>query len=623
MPNEEPTVGAARGRIGKQIVLPWSKAVEISFKGMQTRFWRSLITMSSVVLAIAFLMSIWTSAAIVNDLSNVPRRQAQEAEAAVRRAASFLTAGSLTPEDAEELRRLTTVARQWTEQEVSRLGGRVASIQRVPEAKRSAAQASQLAAAQGALEKARHRLEVLSRASATGQASPSADLAQATREALEARMERKRGRYEEIRQILFREGIDIEQEQADQPQNTLNALSAERKSVRENADRLAKVVVSVEEAPPESRGADQQARLVAARLQLSHAQARLQMLDRIAERMSSAEARLPLLLAQIDGIPRLQARVDELEKQRNAPEWTAAREQELTQARADLQQARAGLEAFSAAPAELADARAKVAILRKEEQSLSPDQREQLASVSTKLQQALLWLEAVTAKSAAREAVETQLNELLGSTGGTGRANARAALRQAFLLWAVWDGVASEVKAGSEGTSDPAEEQLRLDELKTVLSTLKSAPTTTASVFGFLTNMKAKDLWLVMLALLVCFVGIVNAMLMSVSERFREIGTMKCLGALDSFIVKLFLLESSFQGAAGTVMGIVIGFVLSLLRATFAYGRYTYTYFPARDILLSAAMSVAVGVILCVLAAVYPAGTAARMEPVEAMRVEE
>ena len=48
--------------------------------------------------------------------------------------------------------------------------------------------------------------------------------------------------------------------------------------------------------------------------------------------------------------------------------------------------------------------------------------------------------------------------------------------------------------------------------------------------------------------MLVAFVGVLNAMLMSVTERFREIGTMKCLGALNSFIVKLFLIESLFQG---------------------------------------------------------------------------
>ena len=75
---------------------------------------------------------------------------------------------------------------------------------------------------------------------------------------------------------------------------------------------------------------------------------------------------------------------------------------------------------------------------------------------------------------------------------------------------------------------------------------------------------KSKQTWLISLSLLVCVVGIANAMLMSVTERFREIGTMKCLGALDTIIVKLFLLESTFQGCAGTSAGILIGFALTL-----------------------------------------------------------
>jgi len=131
---------------------------------------------------------------------------------------------------------------------------------------------------------------------------------------------------------------------------------------------------------------------------------------------------------------------------------------------------------------------------------------------------------------------------------------------------------------------------------------------------------RSKQTWLISLSLLVCVVGIANAMLMSVTERFREIGTMKCLGALDSFIVKLFLLESTFQGSAGTSVGILIGFVLTLGLALIDYGMYVFTYFPAAGILRSAVAALIVGTLLSLVGAMLPAYRAAKMEPVEAMR---
>ena len=74
-----------------------------------------------------------------------------------------------------------------------------------------------------------------------------------------------------------------------------------------------------------------------------------------------------------------------------------------------------------------------------------------------------------------------------------------------------------------------------------------------------------KDKWLIIMSLIVCVVGIANSMLMAVTERFQEIGTMKCLGALDRFVVRLFLLESGFQGLAGALIGALIGCLGSLL----------------------------------------------------------
>lgn len=130
----------------------------------------------------------------------------------------------------------------------------------------------------------------------------------------------------------------------------------------------------------------------------------------------------------------------------------------------------------------------------------------------------------------------------------------------------------------------------------------------------------SKQSWLISLSLLVCVVGIANAMLMSVTERFREIGTMKCLGALDSFIVKLFLLESTFQGSAGTTLGVIVGFLLTMGLALIDYGRYVFTYFPTVGILRSAVAALVVGTLLSLVGAMLPAYRAAKMEPVEAMR---
>jgi hypothetical protein len=143
-------------------------------------------------------------------------------------------------------------------------------------------------------------------------------------------------------------------------------------------------------------------------------------------------------------------------------------------------------------------------------------------------------------------------------------------------------------------------------------------PTDPAEIAGS----KTQTYWLLALALLVAFVGILNAMLMSVTERFREIGTMKCLGALDSFIIKLFLLESMFQGFVGTVIGVTLGLVLSVTAAWISYSEFAWKVVPYGQIGASIGLCLLIGVGLTVAGAVYPAWQAARMQPIEAMRVE-
>jgi len=143
-------------------------------------------------------------------------------------------------------------------------------------------------------------------------------------------------------------------------------------------------------------------------------------------------------------------------------------------------------------------------------------------------------------------------------------------------------------------------------------------------------NSNTRGIWLVSLSLLVCVVGITNAMLMSVTERYREIGTMKCLGALDSFIVKLFLIESSMQGLFGSLIGAVLGFLLAFLRILFTFhvtdqesGESYWLalkFFPVASLAGWMAIALLTGMLLSVIAAIYPATRAARMAPVDAMR---
>ena len=132
----------------------------------------------------------------------------------------------------------------------------------------------------------------------------------------------------------------------------------------------------------------------------------------------------------------------------------------------------------------------------------------------------------------------------------------------------------------------------------------------------------SKNTWLVILSLLVCLVGITNAMLMSVTERFREIGTMKCMGALDSFIVKLFLLESSFMGSAGTLIGVVVGLALTLILSTLSYGSMVFQYVPWGPIAQFGVLALVIGSFLSLAGGILPAYRAAKMEPVDAMRLE-
>jgi len=137
-------------------------------------------------------------------------------------------------------------------------------------------------------------------------------------------------------------------------------------------------------------------------------------------------------------------------------------------------------------------------------------------------------------------------------------------------------------------------------------------------------RVSSQQIWLIVMSLIVCVVGIANSMLMAVTERFREIGTMKCLGALNKFVVELFLLESGFQGLTGAVMGSLVGFISIMLISLKDYGLDVFLGFPQYilRILMYIGAACVLGMILAILGAAGPAYRAAQLPPAEAMRVD-
>jgi hypothetical protein len=140
---------------------------------------------------------------------------------------------------------------------------------------------------------------------------------------------------------------------------------------------------------------------------------------------------------------------------------------------------------------------------------------------------------------------------------------------------------------------------------------------------SFLVAVGAKQRWIVILSLVVCAVGIVNAQMMAVTERFREIGTMKCLGALDSFVLRLFMLEAGMQGLAGSAVGALAGAFFGLILGLIRFGLPALAWLSWPGVLASLAWSVLVGLCLSLAGVSYPALMASRMPPVVAMRAEE
>jgi putative ABC transport system permease protein len=177
-------------------------------------------------------------------------------------------------------------------------------------------------------------------------------------------------------------------------------------------------------------------------------------------------------------------------------------------------------------------------------------------------------------------------------------------------------------------TADPRSMQQALDETEALMRGRRQLKPEQESNFAFQTAEGALGSWekisnvlivalpgLVAISLVVGGIVIMNIMLMAVSERTREIGIRKALGARRQDILAQFVVESATLSGVGAILGIGLGIAL-------AFVVKAATPLPAAVAPWSIVVGVVLGVTVGIAAGVYPASRASRLDPITALRAE-
>ncbi|QSZ66785.1 ABC transporter permease [Methanofollis aquaemaris] len=122
------------------------------------------------------------------------------------------------------------------------------------------------------------------------------------------------------------------------------------------------------------------------------------------------------------------------------------------------------------------------------------------------------------------------------------------------------------------------------------------------------------------ISLLVAAVSIFNVMMMSVTERTREIGILRSIGVKSREIIKMFLYEAGILGAIGAVIGGILSLIAGAILIVLMLQDISYLFAPS--VLMNVVVGIGVGIGICVLSGVYPAWKASRLSPITALAAE-
>lgn len=122
------------------------------------------------------------------------------------------------------------------------------------------------------------------------------------------------------------------------------------------------------------------------------------------------------------------------------------------------------------------------------------------------------------------------------------------------------------------------------------------------------------------ISLLVAAVSIFNVMMMSVTERIREIGILRSIGTQRGEVLRMFVYEAAIIGTAGAAIGAMLSLIVGYAVVVGMVG--TSEYFFTYNSLIYVPEAMLIGIAVCIISGVYPAWRASNLDPIEALRAE-